>query len=91
MKDGAVYNGAFRELDVWKEARTLKLGIIQICKIFPASEKYSLVDQIKISSRSITANIAEGYGRYNYQATIHFIRQSRGFLNKIACSTKPHL
>jgi len=37
-----------------------------------------LVSQIKRSSRSITANIAEGYGRYTYSDTRHFFIISRG-------------
>lgn len=74
--------GGFTELDAWKEARILKLNIIGIVKNFPAEEKYSLTSQIKRSSRSVTANIAEGYGRFNYQETIQFIRQARGSLTE---------
>ncbi len=76
------YKGGFTELEAWKAARVLKLGIIKIVKKFPPEEKYSLTDQIKRSSRSITANIAEGYGRFNYQETIQFVRQARGSLNE---------
>lgn len=82
MTENAIYKGGFRDLEAWKEARKFKKGIIQICKKFPPEEKYSLIDQIKRSSRSITANIAEGYGRYNYQDTTHFMRLSRGSLNE---------
>ncbi len=82
MDNGLHYKGGFTELDAWKEARILKQGIIKITKQFPAEEKYSLTDQIKRSSRSVTANIAEGYGRYNYQETTQFIRQARGSLSE---------
>ena len=44
--------------------------------------KYRLVDQIIRSSRSITANIAEGYGRFQYQENIRFCRQARGSLTE---------
>lgn len=82
MEETATYKGGFRELEAWKESRIFKQGIIQICKQFPGEEKFNLTDQIKRSSRSITANIAEGYGRFNFQETIHFIRQARGSLNE---------
>jgi four helix bundle protein len=82
MDSNANYKGGFTELEAWKEARILKQGIIKIAKEFPPEEKYNLIDQIKRSSRSITANIAEGYGRFNYQETIQFIRQARGSLTE---------
>lgn len=82
MNSSLHYKGGFTELDAWKEARILKLNIIGIVKSFPVEEKYSLISQIKRSSRSVTANIAEGYGRFNYQETIQFIRQARGSLTE---------
>jgi four helix bundle protein len=82
MDNNISYKGGFTELETWKEARILKQGIIKIVKEFPPEEKYNLIDQIRRSSRSITANIAEGYGRFNYQETIQFIRQARGSLTE---------
>jgi len=70
----------FRELDVWKLARELRLEIKQLCDRLPSEEKYRLVDQLLRASRSVTANIAEGYGRYHYQENIRFCRQARGSL-----------
>lgn len=52
-------------------------------KGFPQEEKYRLVDQIIRASRSVTANIAEGFGRYHYQEYIQFCRQSRGSLYEL--------
>lgn len=49
-------------------------------KSFPLDEKYKLVDQIKRASRSVTANIAEGFGRFHYQEYIQYCRQARGSL-----------
>lgn len=48
--------------------------------MFPTYEKFKLVDQIIRSSRSVTANIAEGHGRYHYQENIQFCRTARGSL-----------
>ena len=52
-------------------------------KTFPAEEKYRLNDQLIRASKSVTANIAEGYGRYHYQENIQFCRQSRVSLYEI--------
>lgn len=66
------YKG-FTELDCYKNGRDLKKSISTMAIKFPNEEKYELVFQIKRSSRSITANIAEGYGRYTYSDTRHFL------------------
>ena len=74
------YKGGFEDLNVWKEARKFRSAISKIAKGFPLEEKYKLTDQILRSSRSVTANIAEGYGRFHYQENIQFCRQARGSL-----------
>lgn len=73
----------FRELDCWKEAVALRAKIRAATKQFPPEEKYRLTDQLIRASRSVTANIAEGFGRYHYQENIQFCRHSRGSLNEI--------
>lgn len=60
------YSGGFQELTIWKEARLFRDAISTICKTLPKEEQFRLTDQLKRASRSITANIAEGYGRYHY-------------------------
>ena len=80
--DSENYKGGFRELEAWKEARIFLQMVIEDCKTFPAKEKYLLMSQIKDSSRSVTANMAEGYGRYHYQETSQFFRHSRGSLSE---------
>jgi four helix bundle protein len=47
---------------------------------FPSEEKYKLTDQVIRSSRSVTACIAEGYGRFHFQENIQYCRMSRGSL-----------
>jgi four helix bundle protein len=76
------YKGGFRQLEAWKQARVLRQQIIEDCKTFPKDEKFLLAAQIKDSSRSVTANMAEGYGRFHYQETMQFFRDSRGSLNE---------
>lgn len=74
------YKGGFRELEVWMKARTFRQEISVLTKTFPDTEKYKLTDQLLRASRSITACIAEGYGRYHYQENIQFCRTARGSL-----------
>ncbi|HWB64388.1 MAG TPA: four helix bundle protein [Chitinophagales bacterium] len=77
----------FENLEVWKKCRELKQYVSELCKKFPKHEMYLLTAQVKDSSRSVTANIAEGYGRFHFQENIQFCRQSRGSLEE----TKDHI
>ena len=77
------YKGGFESLEVWKEARKFRIIIKTITLTFPNEEKYKLSDQLLRASRSITANIAEGYGRFHFQENIQFCRQARGSLNEV--------
>ncbi|MEO5775686.1 MAG: four helix bundle protein [Flavobacterium sp.] len=61
----------FRELLAYQKAFQLAMKIFNISKSFPIEEKYSLTDQIRRSSRSVCANIAEAYRKRRY--TNHFI------------------
>ena len=70
----------FEDLEVWQLARELRKEISSLVKTFPPEEKYRLIDQMIRASRSVTANIAEGYGRFHYQENIQYCRQSRGSL-----------
>ncbi len=77
-----MYND-FRDLEAWKRCKNIRKEIWDLCKNFPAEEKYRLSDQMIRASRSSTACIAEGYGRYHYQENIQFCRQSRGSLYEL--------
>ena len=59
------YRG-FRDLKVYQLAYKLALEIFEITKTFPKEEKYSLTDQIRRSSRSVPANIAEAWYKRRY-------------------------
>lgn len=73
---------SFNDLEVWKSARELRKSISILTKSFPKEERYRLIDQIIRSSRSVAANIAEGFGRYHYQENIQFCCQARGSLSE---------
>ncbi|HEU5167426.1 MAG TPA: four helix bundle protein [Chitinophagaceae bacterium] len=71
------YKG-YKELECYIQARLLRMYISELVKKFPQHEKFLLTAQIINSSRSITRNIAEGYGRYTYTDTRNFFIISRG-------------
>lgn len=73
----------FETLEVWIKTREIRNRISKLEKTFPSEEKYRLTDQMIRASRSVTANIAEGYGRYHYQENIQFCRQARGSLYEL--------
>lgn len=74
---------SFEDLEVWQAARQLKSFLRGLIKKYPDSEKYRLVDQIIRAKRSVTANIAEGFGRYHFQENIQFCRTARGSLSEL--------
>ncbi len=59
-------NRGFRDLRVFQQAYALAQAIFVLSKSFPREERYALTDQIRRSSRSVPANIAEGYRRARY-------------------------
>jgi four helix bundle protein len=65
------YVSSFKELEVYKVSRTLSAEIFQLSREFPKEERYSLTDQVRRSSRSIGAQIAEAWGKRRY--VNHFI------------------
>jgi four helix bundle protein len=58
----------FRELDVYQGAMSLVLRVFELTKYFPVEERYGLTNQVRRSSRSICANLAEAWRRRRYQA-----------------------
>ncbi len=59
---------SYKELHVYRNAMDAAMEIFEITKGFPNEEKYSLVDQIRRSSRSVCSNIAEAWRKRRYQA-----------------------
>jgi four helix bundle protein len=62
---------SFRDLIAYKKAFALSMEIFLVTKSFPKEETYSLIDQIRRSSRSVFASIAEAYKKRRYPN--HFI------------------
>jgi four helix bundle protein len=61
----------FKDLIVYNKSFSLAMKVFEITKAFPKEEKYSLTDQIRRSSRSVCANLAEAYRKRQYPA--HFV------------------
>ena len=60
------YVKSFKDLEVYKLSREVTRQIFMITKDFPYDEKYSLTDQVRRSSRSVGAQIAESWGKRRY-------------------------
>ncbi len=63
--------GLYTDLMAYRKGYELAMKVFHITMKFPKEEKYSLIDQIRRSSRSVCANIAEAYRRRKY--TNYFI------------------
>src|SRR5947208_12288185 len=59
---------SFRDLEVYKVAREQSGKIFVLSKMFPKEERYSLIDQIRRSSRAVNAMIAEAWAKRRYEA-----------------------
>jgi four helix bundle protein len=70
--------GDFKKLDVWQAAHTLACEVYRETGAFPKTEAYGLTNQLRRSSASIAANIAEGCGRSGDIEFSRFIRISLG-------------
>ena len=81
-------NKDFTTLIAWEKARNVKLFFYnKIIPKLPREEKFNFDTQIRKAAVSLTINISEGYGRYNYQEGIQFYRISRASLYEL----KDHL
>jgi four helix bundle protein len=74
---------SYKDLKVWQEAMGLAEDCYCLTKLFPRSEMYGMISQIRRSAVSVAANIAEGYGRENRQEYIHFLRYAQGSLKEL--------
>ena len=59
----------YKDLKVWKKAHLLTLNVYTESKVFPKDELYSLTNQLRRATSSVSANIAEGCGK-NSQADL---------------------
>ena len=69
---------SFEDLDVWKVGRQIRKELYVLTTGFPKQEQYCLSQQIRTAAISLTANIAEGYGRFHFKENIQYCRIARG-------------
>lgn len=73
----------FKDLEVWRTARDLRHALYALARSLPDFEKFGLASQIRRAATSVTANIAEGFGRFSYQENAQSCRQARGSLYEL--------
>jgi len=71
---------SYKDLLIWQKGIDLAVDVYSLTRDFPETEKFALTSQIKRSASSISANIAEGYGRQSSKSYSQFIKISRGSL-----------
>ncbi len=70
-------------LQVWVRAKDFALKVYKrVLPLLPPEEKWNLGQQLRRSSLSVSANIAEGYGRFYYQDNVRFCYNARGSLEE---------
>lgn len=79
MVDGKKIS-SFEQLLVWQVAQELAVAIYKITKSFPKEERFGLTSQVKRAAASISANIAEGFGRKTIKDKVQFYRIAYGSL-----------
>lgn len=87
MADSKPTINEFEKLEVWQRAQDVAVQIYKLSRKFPEDERYSLTNQVKRAVSSISANIAEGFGRQSEKEKIQFYSVAYGSL----LETKNHL
>jgi four helix bundle protein len=72
----------FEDLECYQLALQVMVRVHEFSKKLPSDEKYDLYAQIRRSSKNVTGNIAEAYGRYHYLDSLHYYSIARGELNE---------
>ena len=67
-----MYTFSFERLEVWKKSRNLTKKVYQVTQIFPDSEKFGMVGQLRRVVISVSSNIAEGSSRRTKKDQAHF-------------------
>ena len=68
----------FQDLEVWQVGRDVRMRLYIVATRLPDSERYNLTAQIRRAAVSLTANVAEGYGRFHFKENIQYCRIARG-------------
>ena len=83
MVDGVKTIRSFEDLDIWQRSQALAVNVYVLTKSFPSDEKFGLTSQLRRASASISANIAEGFGRHSQKDKLHFYTIAYGSLLEV--------
>ena len=72
----------FSDLTVWQKAHKLTLETYRLTENFPRSEQFGICSQIRRAAASVSANIAEGFGRGTANELLRCLQISRGALEE---------
>lgn len=72
------YLKSYKELIVWQKAILLVKEIFLLTRLFPPTEIYGIIAQMRRAALSIPSNIAEGYGRGSRKEYVHFLTIAYG-------------
>lgn len=78
MVDGKI--SGFEQLDVWQQAQDVAVLIYSLTSDFPNDERFGLTNQVRRASASVSANIAEGFGRRGLKDKLQFYAIAYGSL-----------
>lgn len=78
---------SFKDMPIWQEAMLVAETIFKMTENLPRKEDFSFTSQIRRSALSISANIAEAFGRYHILNKINFYYMARGSVTE----TESHL
>jgi four helix bundle protein len=79
---GAVKINRFSDLTVWQRAHELTLETYRLTEKFPRSEQFGIISQLRRAAASVSANIAEGFGRRTTKELLRCLQISRGELEE---------
>jgi four helix bundle protein len=73
----------FKDLTVWQRAHQLVLTVYEVTRVFPQSELYGLVSQMRRSAVSVASNVVEGFSRNGIKDGLRFYSFSRASLEEL--------
>ena len=76
-------HSTFEDLEVYQLAREFRRTMYRVAKRVPDIEKFGLASQMRRAALSLTNNIAEGHGRFDFLEQIKFMLQARGSLEEL--------
>lgn len=71
---------SFEDMEVWQESQLFAVEVYRVTENFPRSEVYGMTSQLRRASSSISANIAEGFGRTGTNDKLRFYTIAYGSL-----------